>query len=30
VIHTPITTIVVQAGQRGTIDPYRNVIVDFD
>jgi N-methylhydantoinase A len=30
VIHTPITTIVLQAGQRGTLDGYRNVLVDFD
>jgi N-methylhydantoinase A len=30
VIHTPITTIVLQAGQRGTMDGYRNVLVDFD
>jgi N-methylhydantoinase A len=30
VIHTPITTIVLQAGQRGTVDGYRNVLVDFD
>ncbi|HKU97839.1 MAG TPA: hydantoinase/oxoprolinase family protein [Vineibacter sp.] len=29
VIHTPITTIVLQAGQRGTLDGYRNVIIDF-
>lgn len=29
VIHTPITTIVLQAGQTGTLDGYRNVIVDF-
>jgi N-methylhydantoinase A len=30
VIHTPITTIVLQAHQRATIDPYRNVLIDFD
>jgi N-methylhydantoinase A len=30
VIHTPITTIVLQAKQRGTLDPYRNVLIDFD
>jgi N-methylhydantoinase A len=30
VIHTPITTIVLQANQRGTVDGYRNVLVDFD
>jgi N-methylhydantoinase A len=30
VIHTPITTIVLQANQRGTMDGYRNVLVDFD
>ena len=29
VIHTPITTIVLQEGQRGGLDPYRNVIIDF-
>lgn len=29
VIHTPITTIVLQQGQTGTLDGYRNVIVDF-
>jgi len=30
VIHTPITTIVLQADQRGTLDGYRNVLIDFD
>jgi N-methylhydantoinase A len=30
VIHTPITTIVLQANQRGTMDGYRNVLVDFE
>ena len=30
VIHTPITTIVVQAGQSGRMDAYRNVIVELD
>jgi N-methylhydantoinase A len=30
VIHTPITTIVLQAKQRGTVDGYRNVLIDFD
>jgi N-methylhydantoinase A len=30
VIHTPITTIVLQDKQRGTMDGYRNVLVDFD
>jgi N-methylhydantoinase A len=30
VIHTPITTIVLQNGQRGTMDGYRNVLIDFD
>src|SRR5690606_6028756 len=30
VIHTPITTIVLQAGQRATVDEYRNVIVEFE
>lgn len=29
VIHTPITTIVLQAEQRGTVDPFRNVIIEF-
>ena len=30
VIHTPITTIVVQAGQIGRIDGYRNTIIEFN
>ena len=30
VIHTPITTIILQANQRGTMDGYRNVLVDFE
>jgi N-methylhydantoinase A len=30
VIHTPITTIVLQDRQRGTMDGYRNVLIDFD
>ena len=30
VIHTPITTIVLQNKQRGTVDGYRNVLVDFE
>ena len=30
VIHTPITTIVLQAKQRGTMDGYRNILIDFD
>jgi N-methylhydantoinase A len=30
VVHTPITTIVLQDQQRGTMDGYRNVLVDFD
>jgi N-methylhydantoinase A len=30
VIHTPITTIVLQDKQRGTMDGYRNVLIDFD
>ena len=30
VIHTPITTIVLQDRQRGTVDGYRNVLIDFD
>jgi len=29
VIHTPITTIVLQANQVGTMDGYRNVVIDF-
>lgn len=29
VIHTPITTIVLQARQRGTVDGYRNVLIDM-
>jgi N-methylhydantoinase A len=29
VIHTPITTIVLQEHQRGTVDVYRNVFIDF-
>lgn len=29
VIHTPITTIVLQERQRGTMDVYRNVFIDF-
>ena len=28
VIHTPITTIVLQSGQTGRVDPYRNVLID--
>jgi N-methylhydantoinase A len=30
VIHTPITTIVVQAAQTGRMDEYRNIIIEFD
>lgn len=30
VVHTPITTIVLQAGQRASVDEYRNVIVEFE
>ena len=30
VIHTPITTIVVQSGQSGRMDPYRNIVIEFD
>ena len=30
VIHTPITTIVVQAAQTGRIDEYRNIVIEFD
>jgi len=29
VIHTPITTIVLQTGQRGRMDGYRNILIDF-
>lgn len=29
VIHTPITTIVLQERQRGSVDVYRNVFIDF-
>jgi N-methylhydantoinase A len=29
VIHTPITTIVVQEGQRAVLDPFRNVTIEF-
>lgn len=29
VVHTPITTIVLQAGQRGQLDAYRNMLIDF-
>lgn len=29
VIHTPITTIVLQDRQRGTVDSYRNVTIEF-
>ena len=29
VIHTPITTIVLQTDQRATVDQYRNVLVNF-
>ena len=29
VIHTPITTIVLQAGQVGSMDGYRNMVIDF-
>ena len=30
VIHTPITTIVVQAGQSGRVDAYRNISIELD
>ncbi len=30
VIHTPITTIVVQGAQTARMDPYRNIIIAFD
>ena len=29
VIHTPITTIVLQDRQRGTMDGYRNIVIEF-
>ena len=29
VVHTPITTIVLQAGQRGRVDRFRNITVDL-
>ncbi|MFA7281603.1 MAG: hydantoinase/oxoprolinase family protein [Sterolibacterium sp.] len=29
VIHTPITTIVLQTGQCGRCDPYRNILIDL-
>lgn len=30
VIHTPITTIVLQAKQRGSVDAYRNVLIELN
>jgi len=30
VIHTPITTIVVQDRQTGRMDEYRNIVIEFD
>jgi len=30
VIHTPITTIVLQDKQRGTMDGYRNLVIEFE
>ena len=30
VVHTPITTIVVQAAQTGRMDQYRNIVIEFD
>jgi N-methylhydantoinase A len=30
VIHTPITTIVVQDAQTGRMDQYRNIVIEFD
>jgi N-methylhydantoinase A len=30
IVHTPITTLVLQAGQTGTMDHYRNIIVDLN
>ena len=29
VIHTPITTVVLQHGQRATVDAYRNIVIEF-
>jgi N-methylhydantoinase A len=29
VIHTPITTIVLQAKQTGKMDAYRNIVIEF-
>ena len=29
VIHTPITTVVVQSGHAGRVDPYRNIIIEL-
>jgi N-methylhydantoinase A len=29
VIHTPITTIVLQPAQVGRVDDYRNIVIDF-
>lgn len=29
VIHSPITTVVLQRGQTGTVDPFRNIVIDF-
>ena len=29
VIHTPITTIVLQDNQQGRMDEYRNVVIEF-
>ena len=30
VIHTPITTIVVQDAQTGRMDEYRNIVIEFN
>ena len=30
IIHTPITTIVVQAAQTARMDPWRNIVIAFD
>ncbi|MCW5770697.1 MAG: hydantoinase/oxoprolinase family protein [Rhodospirillaceae bacterium] len=30
VIHTPITTIVLQAGQTGRMDEFRNIVIEFE
>jgi N-methylhydantoinase A len=29
IVHTPITTVVLQAGQTGRVDAYRNIVIDL-